>query len=292
MKTENLFDAMDLISQDYKKEALEAMKKNGTKHKTMKTPLRVLLIAAVIASLFVGTAFAVGNYINSPEQAEKVARAELEKMQDMGILSEAFYVSEAPADMVVELPPYDAETYFFGRIWPHRYSVQWHKDSEAGGYPYTIVTQIDTAEGKIIAVTIEALAGEGELPYRVLENQQLPVGYDEAKQQPIMDTVDFEYFDNYEDIIHEGITIDRLCSKLSEYWGFDGYSIVDTVDEFYDFEGISTPAGDSLVRDLPKENYYLSVLFEGDQPGVPRYIQLAEFPGYVALIVGTNHAVG
>ena len=70
MKTENLFDAMDLIPQNYKKEALEAMNKNRTKHKTMKTPLRVLLIAAVLASLFVGTAFAVGNYINSPEQAE------------------------------------------------------------------------------------------------------------------------------------------------------------------------------------------------------------------------------
>ena len=291
MKTENLFDAMDLIPQNYKKEALEAMNKNRTKHKTMKTPLRVLLIAAVIASLFVGTAFAVGNYINSPEQAEKVARAELEKMQDMGILSDKFSVEGIKAERVIELPVFEGEDYFFGRIWPHRYSVQWYKGTPEGN-PYTVITQVDTADGKIMAVTVEALAGEDEVPCRVLEDQEVPVGYDEEKQQPIMEIRDFEYFDNYEDIIPEGITVDQLCTRLNEYWGFEGYTVVDSVDEFYDFEDVQTPSGDSLVRDLPQDDYYLSVLFEGDQQGVPRYIQLAEFPGYVALIVGMNHAVG
>ena len=293
MKTEKLFDAMDLISQDYKKEALETMKnKNADKRRGMKTPVRVLLIAAIIASLFVGTAFAVGNYINSPEQAEKVARTELKKMQDMGIFSEAFYVSEAPAERVIELPPYEAETHFFGRIWPHRWSVQWYIDREGTGYPYTIVTQIDTANGSVIAVTVEAAASEDAVPYRVLEDQEVPVGYDEEKQQPIMDIVDYEYFDNYEDIIPAGITVDELCSRLNEYWGFKGYTIVDTVDDFYDFDDIATPSGDSLVRDLPQDDYYLSVLFEGDQQGVPRYIQTVEFPGRVCVIIGTNHAVG
>lgn len=298
MKTEKLFDAMDFIADDYKKEAVEAMKhKHETKRRTLGTPIRVLMLAAVIACLFVGTAFAVGNYINSPQQAEKIARAELQKMKDMGILGEEFFVSDAPADRVIELPPYDAETYFFGRIWPHRYSVQWYKNSSIennwqGDNPYTIITQIDTAEGKIIALTVEAAAGADEEPVRVLEDQQVPVGYDEEKKQPIMDTVDYIYYDNYEDIIPEGLTVDRLCSRLNDYWGFEGYSIVDTVDEFYDFEGIATPSGDTCVRELPKDNYYLSVIFEGDQPGVPRYIQLCEFPGYVAMIVGTNHAVG
>ena len=107
-----------------------------------------------------------------------------------------------------------------------------------------------------------------------------------------MEIRDFEYFDNYEDIIPETITVDELCSRLNEYWGFEGYTIVDTVDDFYDFEDIATPSGDSLVRDLPQDDYYLSVLFEGDQQGVPRYIQTAEFPGRVCVIIGTNHAVG
>lgn len=292
MKTEKLFDAMDLISQDYKKEALETMKnKNADKRRGMKTPVRVLLIAAIIASLFVGTAFAVGNYINSPEQAEKVARTELKKMQDMGILSEKFTVEGMPAERALELPVFEGEDYFFGRIWPHRYSVQWYSGTPEGN-PYTVITQVDTAEGKIMAVTIEAAASEDAVPYKVLEDQYVPVGYDEEKQEPIMDTVDYEYFDNYEDIIPEGITVDELCSRLNEYWGFEGYTIVDTVDDFYDFEDVATPSGESLVRDLPQDDYYLSVLFEGDQQGVPRYIQTAEFPGRVCVIIGTNHAVG
>ena len=292
MKTEKLFDAMDLISQDYKKEALETMKnKNADKRRGMKTPVRVLLIAAIIASLFVGTAFAVGNYINSPEQAEKVARTELKKMQGLGILSDKFSVEGIAAERVIELPVFEGEDYFFGRIWPHRYSVQWYSGTPETN-PYTVITQVDTAEGKIIGVTIEAVASEDAVPYKVLEDQYVPVGYDEEKQEPIMDIVDYEYFDNYEDIIPETITVDELCSRLNEYWGFEGYTIVDTVDDFYDFEDIATPSGDSLVRDLPQDDYYLSVLFEGDQQGVPRYIQTVEFPGRVCMIIGTNHAVG
>ena len=130
MKTENFLDAMGLISEDMKKEALDTMKtKHETRRRSMKTPLRVLVIAAVIASLFTATAFAVGNYINSPAQAEKVAQAELKKMQDMGILSEEFSVEGIPAERVIELPVFEGEDYFFGRIWPHRYSVQWYMDS-------------------------------------------------------------------------------------------------------------------------------------------------------------------
>ena len=292
MKTEKLFDAMDLISQDYKKEAIEAMKnKHEAKRRSARTPIRVLLIAAVIASLFVTTAFAVGNYINSPAQAEKVAHAELKKMQDLGILSDKFSVEGIAAERVIELPVFEGEDYFFGRIWPHRYSVQWYSGTPETN-PYTVITQVDTAEGKIIGVTIEAVASEDAVPYKVLEDQYVPVGYDEEKQEPIMDTVDYEYFDNYEDIIPEAVTVDEMCSRLNEYWGFKGYTIVDTVDDFYDFEDISTPSGDSLVRDLPQDDYYLSVVFDGDQQGVPRYIQTCEFPGRVCMIIGTNHAVG
>ncbi len=292
MMTEKILDSMEQLPENFKKEAMELMKYKHEK-KSGRRSLKILLIAAALASLFTLSAFAVGNYINSPEQAEKVARQELEKMRDMGILSEKFSVEDVPTERVLELPVFEGEDYFFGRIWPHRYSVQWYKDAEEGGdNPYTVVTQVDTAEGKIIAVTIEALAGEEETPYRVLEDQYVPVGYDEQKQEPIMDTVDYEYYKNYYDIIPDGITVDELCSRLNEYWGFEGYSIVESVDDFYGFEDVETPTGDSLVAELPQDNYYLSVLFEGDQQGVPRYIQTAEFPGYVAVIIGTNHAVG
>ena len=291
MKTENFLDAMGLVSEELKKEALETMTyKHETKRRKMKTPIRVFLIAAIIASLFTVTAFAVGNYINSPAQAEKVAQQELKKMQELGIFSEKFSVEGIAAERVIELPVYEGEDYFFGRIWPHRYSVQWYKGTPEGN-PYTVITQVDTAEGKIMAVTVEALPGEDAQPYRE-EEGELPVGFDEEKQQPIMEKTTFRYYDNYDDIIPEGITVDELCTRLNEYWGFEGYTIVDSVDEFYDFTDVETPAGNSLVRELPQDDYYLSVLFEGDQQGVPRYVQTAEYPGYVCLIVGTNHVVG
>ena len=40
MKTEKLFDAMDLISQDYKKEALETMKNKNADKRTIRIPNR------------------------------------------------------------------------------------------------------------------------------------------------------------------------------------------------------------------------------------------------------------
>ena len=49
------------------------------------------------------------------------------------------------------------------------------------------------------------------------------------------------------------------------------------------------------MLDLPRsnpDNYYLTVFFDGDQEGVPMYIELTCFPGYVTLNVGTRHAVG
>ena len=52
---------------------------------------------------------------------------------------------------------------------------------------------------------------------------------------------------------------------------------------------------DSLLKDLnsdTRDNYYLTVFFEGDQPGAPMHIQLHQFPGYVTLSGGASHAVG
>ena len=59
---------------------------------------------------------------------------------------------------------------------------------------------------------------------------------------------------------------------------------------------IETPyRNDSLLKDMPRENkdnYYLTVFFDGDQKGAPMYLQLHQFPGYIMLMVGTVHAVG
>ena len=71
--------------------------------------------------------------------------------------------------------------------------------------------------------------------------------------------------------------------------------MADTIDEvFYDSHW-SPVAADSLLKDMPSDNtdnYYLTVFFDGDQEGVPMYLKLTKFPGYVQLSVGTDHAVG
>ena len=67
------------------------------------------------------------------------------------------------------------------------------------------------------------------------------------------------------------------------------------MDDLY-YEEPQVPVDpDSLLKDLnsdTRDNYYLTVFFEGDQPGAPMYIQLIQFPGYVSLMVDTGHAVG
>ena len=91
------------------------------------------------------------------------------------------------------------------------------------------------------------------------------------------------------------MTIDRFCTLLAEYWGFTGYTIADTDDEYFYHQHFDAPDGSTLLKDLnadTNENYYLTVFFDGDQEGAPMYIQLHQFPGYVTLTLGTGHAVG
>ena len=103
------------------------------------------------------------------------------------------------------------------------------------------------------------------------------------------------FYYNFEDIFPADMTVDRFCTLLAEYWGFTSYRLAETVDDMY-FDKPQAPVDpDSLLKDItknPRDNYYLTVFFEGDQPGAPMYIQLHQFPGYVTLMVGTGHAVG
>ena len=74
-----------------------------------------------------------------------------------------------------------------------------------------------------------------------------------------------------------------------------GYTLADTVDEEYYDAHWEAVDGATPLRELSSDtraNYYLTVFFDGDQEGAPMYIQLAQFPGRVSMMVGTNHAVG
>ena len=238
-----------------------------------KRVLRTVLIAAVVASLLCVAAYAAGAIINSPEQAVKVAEKEIQRMKKLGLLSEE--VALQGEAQTYEMPEQDGGDYWYGRIFPHSYVVRWAGREQK----YFVDLFVDTMRGKIVKLTIEASADAGD-----------PAAYEHDWDG---DGTMEQYYSNFDDVFPPDVTIDQYCRRLNEYWGFDGYTLVKTVeDTFYNFD-VPPPDGSSPLTSISEiDNYYLTVLFEGDQRGAPMYIQLNHFPGRVNLIIGTNHAVG
>lgn len=107
------------------------------------------------------------------------------------------------------------------------------------------------------------------------------------------DETDGELSMNYYDIVPKDITLGSFCALLNEYWGFDGYTLASTVeDEFYHY-ATEVPRADELLTAYANAPY-LTVFFDGDQAGVPMYIELSSYghPYGVYFTVGTNHSVG
>ncbi len=283
MNTEMLFDVLELVPENYKTEVLNTMeKKNTITGVRRKKLLKVILIAAAIACLMSASAYAIGNAINSPEAAERAARQEIETWKEMGLLSDKVaFIGEA--DDVYEEEEHTGDEYWYGRIFRHRYDVRWY--GRNGKYSGNIC--VDTATGKLYAVTIDAKADEDDTPVGSTQVEQ-PIDGDPEKG---FETKTWYFYENYGDIFPEDITVDKFCSLLAEYWGFSGYTLSDTHDGFYN-EDWDAVGGDTLLKELPQENYYLTIFFEGDQSGVPMYLQLNSFPGCVSLMLGTNHALG
>jgi len=239
--------------------------------KTGKKLIKTLLIAAVITSLLCVSAAAASIFlVDSPQKAESTARKELEKMQELGILSREISLSDEPSD-IIELEGYTDSQIYPGRLFKSRYSVR-----EWGG-KYSIKLDVDMATGKIFSFTVEANADENDapLPDRVWEGENGDKRY---------------YYSNFDDLFDPDMTVDRYCSALCEYWGYEGYSLSGTQDAFYGYD-TTAPDGSMLLSDICDEAY-LTVYFEGDENGAPMYIELLRFPGRVCLIAGTNHAVG
>ncbi len=234
------------------------------------------LAAALILSLSIA-ACAAYSAVGTPQAAEKVAKEQIEVWKELGLLSpEVEFAGDATR--VLEFEESDGGDYWYGRLFPHRYDVRWY-----GAGKYSCNLSVDTLTGKLLFGSIEAAADEGRTPVRE-ETIEMEEGRSET----------WYFYDNFEDIFPADMTVDRFCTLLAEYWGFTGCRIADTDDSFYN-EHWDAVDGSTLLRDLPsdtRDNYYLTVFFEGDQEGAPMYLQLAQFPGRVCLMLGTGHAVG
>lgn len=297
MNRSELSKALDNIEDRYVEEAMLPVYQNIQNKKgedemnitfnfrrTRRKVITLAVAACLLMALGVG-AYAAGSYINSPEAAEKVVRREVEVWKDLGLLSRDFALGET-ADRIIEREEETGDSYWFGRIFPHNYMVFINSEKYLSNF------SVDTATGKLVSVCIQAMPDENEEPAFTEEVEVEIYDTDEKELKKEMQT--WEFYENFDDIFPANLTVDRYCSLLAEYWGFTGYTISDTSDEFY-HETWEAVSGDMLLTELPhsnRDNYYLTVFFDGDQRGAPMYIQLTQYPDSVNMLIGTGHAVG
>ena len=205
------------------------------------------------------------------EAADRAAE-EIQTLQTMGLLSEQINFTDEP---VYRVFPEEADTmdaYYFHRQRGEGYTVQW----QTGRYFASV--RLDNESGKLSAISITVHADENDVPVR--------------EEKDAASSTTYRYYDNYAQLFPETLTVDQFCTLLCEYWGFDGFSLEPTVDSFYQID-VAPPDGETLLKEMDMgENGYLTVLFQGDQEGVPRFVQLADFPDSNVLIAGTGHTNG
>ena len=269
-----LMKVLDVLDDGDAQETVQALygeEKTAVRHTKRKLG-RTLLLAAVLISLLTVTAYAANAYLTSPEQAIKVAKRELQLWEELGIVKPqgAFPEENAVAN---KMDGEDLGGSFYHRILRPHYTVTLNHETGS------VVCMVDTANGKIYHVSFEAKADEDD-----------PIVGDGIE----WDDGTAYVRDNVSDLVPEGQTLDELCQMLCDYWGFTGYRIGDTNYADYQYEDVHYE-GDELVSALWQQPF-ATVYFEGDQDGVPMYIELSAFayPGRssTGLLIGTNHGVG
>ena len=265
MNGEKVFQAITDLEDRYIEEAICYAPGNAAGapgrivHMKKKRIITLALAAALLLALGVG-AYAANAAVASPQAAEKVAREQLEELKRMGILAQNV-IFEGSATEIFENEEAQGDAYWYSRLFPHNYQVQWYGEGKFSGE-----LRVDTRSGKILYAVICAWPDVGN---------------------------ETNLCKHAEDIIPDDLTVDRFCGLLAEYRGFSGYRIADTTDMIYgDFPAID---GSVLMKDVPRiapMNYYLTVFFEGDQEGAPMYISLNIFEDCVRLSFGDGHAVG
>ncbi len=200
------------------------------------------------------------------------ARGELKRMQDLGILSRGIVLdgeleyaayAEHYADNDDGRYSRDAVHGFYARDYSGKYMINFFID--------------DTVTGDVRMMNIEAAADPDE-PHNDMDPIDLGNGL-------------YYYYDNFDDIFPADLTLGSLCDRLAAYWGYSGWTLSGTKDDFYGLD-TEAPSPDLLVSELPEDNYYVTAYFEGDQEGAPMYIQICHLPGRVYFGAGESHLVG
>ena len=287
MKREKLFLAVGAIEDRFVDEALRYApgSASGSPERIVQMKIKRIVTLALVAALLLSlgiAAYAAYNEVATPQAAEKVAKEQIAVWRELGLINPNVDF-EGSADQIYEIEEESGGSFWYGRLFPHSYDVRWYMARKRLGETepkYGCNLNINTLTGKIQTATIYALPDEGE---PTVGETTLNMGEEV-----------WYYYDNYADLFTADMTVDRFCTLLAEYWGFEGYRLADSDDMGYDtvYDSVS---GATLLKDLPHGNpgnYYLKVFFEGDQEGAPIYISLDQFPGYVGITLGIRHAVG
>ena len=203
------------------------------------------------------------------EKAIELAKREIDVLKKLGLLKPEIAFDDNAGYYTNEAPEVTLDRYFYGRTLPERYELR------GGNEKYYLDVMIDKSSEKLIFASIEAIADESLEPV----------------SEENFDGQTWKFYDNFSDIVPEDMTVGRFCDILGDYWGFGPYSFMDRYDDAYSMD-MDAPEGTTLIGDLPNGNYFASVIYEGDQEGVPMYVQAMQFPGRVCLTFGESHAVG
>lgn len=269
MNSEGFIDAMGLVSDAHKQEALDTVKIENKVHFDLGRTIRTALIAAAVVCLLIGGAYAADYLVNSPEQAKGVFQRELKEMQELGLLSEdvgALQYSRCTEEKT------RTDSFFPGRIFHKHYFIS--AQSEGGQRSgYWIYAYVDMASGKITQLDVQAFADEND--------------------EVVRESGEYKFYENFDDIFDPSLTVGEYCDMLAAYWGFSGWTL-GAYDGRVPEDGYIEPTADTLLKDIPILNgsYYLPVYFDGDEGDAPRYIELIQFPDAVMLMFGVAHALG
>ena len=277
MNRDFLSDALGYIDDKYISEAAGfSFSENSGKEKNVsrRKLIKIVFLAAVIMSLMAVSAVAVDRMIYSPQRAVEIAQRELEKMQEIGLFSGELFIEDDP-DNILEFQPgmvthTDGTKSRWSKDVEHHYSVRsWNEKC-------SLDFDVDVKDGVVRRLHIEAPGDESD--NRV-----------DDREFELNGKV-YYYYDNYGDIFRPDMTINEFCAKLSEYWGFGGFTLEKMTDQIYDQEQ-PLPSGEEALSSLCCKNY-LYVSFEGDKRGEYMCISLMHFPGRISLNIARDHPGG
>lgn len=204
------------------------------------------------------------------ETALAAAQAALDELYDLGLLSShhTLIISGPPNIRTMEAGEKCTDS---ERLLPSLYYVN-----------------CPTAEGNWVSIYVSVESGKALSCNVDIRPQE---GDPQFDKKPLdMGKGDMYYYDSFDRVMGEDMTLDEYCRLLNDYWGFDGYTISSTqyADYGYDTE---PPAGGTLMKAL-MDQPFVTLYFAGDQEDMPMFLEGCYFPEDTHFSFGFGHMVG